>query len=154
MPSASRVSILVALSCAVTVSACLPIPHTHTMEPAATFAVRDSAGHPISRAHVRLYAAIIVGRSVRFADSATTDSSGVLRFAKHRELHAVMLFVPDGEAPWVWGWCADAPGMKPTYGKLDAPPSDTVRVELRGAPQSASASCPLRPSALYDLPGS
>ena len=116
-----------------------------------TFAVRDSAGRPVSRAHVRLYAAIIVGRGVRFADSATTDSSGVLHFAKHRELHAVMLFVADGEAPWVWGWCADAPGMKPTYGQLDAPPRDTVRVELRGA-QADGAACPFRPQALSELP--
>ena len=152
MEHGSRVSFLVVLACTVPVSACLPIPHTHTMEPAATFAVRDSAGHPVSRARVRLYAAIIVGRHVRFADSATTDSSGVLRFAKHRELHAVMMFVADGEAPWVWGWCADAPGMKPTYGALDAPPGDTVRVELHGAPQTDGSACPFRPSSLSDLP--
>lgn len=106
----------------------------------------------IPSAHVRLYGAIIVGRHVRFADSAATDSSGVLRFTKRRELHPVMMFVADGEAPWVWGWCADAPGMKPTYGELDAPPRDTVRVELHGALQADSAACPLRPRALADLP--
>jgi len=63
-----------------------------------------------------------------------------------------MMFVADGEAPWVWGWCADAPGMKPTYGALDAPPGDTVRVELHGAPQTDGSACPFRPSSLSDLP--
>jgi hypothetical protein len=109
-------------------------------------------GRPVAGAHVHLYSAIIVGGAVRFSDSGATDVLGRIRFAKRREWHALLMLVPDGEAPWVWAWCADAEGMQPTYGRLDEPPRDTIRVSLSTPGSGSNGRCPAKPAALSALP--
>ena len=137
---------------AAALTACLPIPHTHTKQPAAAFFLRDTVGKPAIGGRVRLYAGIIVGQHVQFADSATTNERGVATFEERSEWHWFVFLLPDGEAPWVWGWCAEVPGMAVEYGRLERPPSDTILVTLRAAHDTSNARCPSRPNSLYDLP--
>lgn len=133
-------------------AACVPLPHTHTQEPAAAFSLRDSVGHIAIGGRVHLYAAIVLDQGVRFADSATVDDHGIAAFQRRREWHTFLFLVPDGEAPWVWGWCAEAPGMTAEFGRFDEPPDDTVRVRFRAAANVSASHCPHQPHSLYDLP--
>jgi hypothetical protein len=40
-------------------------------------------------------------------------ASGEATIARRRTWHFFMIFIPDAEAPSVYGWCVDAPGCAP-----------------------------------------
>ena len=143
---------LLAVGSATALTGCLPIPHTHTKLPAASFLLRDARGSAIVGGRVLMYGGVIVGKHVDFTDSVATTERGVATFARRREWHPFYVLVPDGEAPWVWGWCAEAPTMDAVYGLLDQPPRDTIRVTLRAAAARSASHCPARPASLYSLP--
>jgi hypothetical protein len=60
-----------------------------------------------------------------------------------------MVFIPDAEAPWVWAWCADAPGYQRAAAELRDERPDTVRVLLKVAAQGRR--CLAKPRSLYDI---
>jgi len=129
--------------------ACLPIPHTHLKRPDVTFVIQDAAGRPVPSARLRFYSGIIVGKSVREAATLTLDTNGRGRLESQRELHWFVLLVPDGEAPWVWAWCADAPGYRRAAEELDAQADTTVHVVLTR--DDHARGCLNAPRSLYDV---
>lgn len=129
--------------------ACLPIPHRHLREPTVTFQVRDRSGKPVPGARVHLYAGVVVGRRVRSAVSAVTDSIGQASFPELHEWHWVYMLAIDGEAPWGWAWCVDAPGYRRAAAGLDD--DSPGRIEVWLTRDAGGASCAPSPASLYDV---
>jgi hypothetical protein len=138
-----------AISLTLSVAGCLPIPHRHLRQPAVTFSVRDTAGRPVVWAQVSLYAAIVVGEGVRSVSRVHADARGIAHFPRLKEWHALVLLVPDGEAPWRWAWCATAPSHVSATGRLESEAADTVQVVL--AASAVPGRCPVSPQALRDV---
>ncbi len=61
---------------ALTLGACLPIPHTHLKRPAVAFVVHDYHGHAVSGARLTVYSGIVVGQSIRERTPIRLDSLG------------------------------------------------------------------------------
>jgi hypothetical protein len=119
---------------------CLPIPHLHRAEAAATIIVRDRAGRPRSDATVVVYAGNIVGGGVRRLALFPVDSLGTVRIRGRREWHLMFVLIPDAEAPNVFGWCAEAPGAGAAGGVLTDERRQDVTAVLPGG--GSSESCP------------
>ena len=132
----------------ISLSACLPIPHRHLKRPQVAFAIQDEHGQPIPNAHLTLYSGFIVGK-VQSSVPVHLDSLGYGYVERDRERHWFMVFVPDAEAPWVWAWCADAPGYRRAAEELTYEPADTVRIHLSNDAQGAR--CIVEPHSLYDV---
>jgi hypothetical protein len=129
-------------------TACLPIPHRDLVKPTVTFAVRDSAGQPLPSAEVVVYS--VVEQGVGAVTPVQVDAWGIGHLSQVMEWHAVTQFLPDGEAPWTWAWCAVAPGHSRAAGRFFLEPTDTIRVVLASSPKAWS--CPTHPLTLRDVP--
>ena len=130
-------------------SSCLPIPHRHLKRPEITFLVRDHLGHAIPGARLTLFSGIVVGQSIRERVVVPLDSRGLGHIEREREWHWFFLAVPDGEAPWVWAWCVDAPGYRRAAEQLTHQPEDTVRISL--SQEARGRPCAPEPRSLYDV---
>jgi len=133
---------LMAVAASLAVSACLPIPHRHTQRAGARFHVTDQSGHAIPAATVNVYQGSIIGGTLERVATVRTDSAGFATIAREQSLHLIMIFVPDAEAPSVFGWCVQSPG----YASLGRPMEDerNQTLEAQLLPSTASASCPER----------
>ena len=96
-----------------------------------------------------LYSGIIVGQSIRDKTPVSLDSLGRGRVQREREWHWFTVFIPDAEAPWVWAWCADAPGYQRAAAGLQNEPPDTVRIHLVPSPHAQR--CLASPQSLYEV---
>jgi len=129
--------------------ACIPIPHRHIRRPAVAFRVHDSSGHAIPRARLTVYTANIVGKSVQERAPIPLDSLGRGYLEGKSEWHLFMIFIPDAEAPWVWAWCAAAPGYHQAADEFVDEPGDTVRIRLTEDPKGQP--CAADPHSLDDV---
>jgi len=139
---------LVTLLLPLIVSACFPFPHRHLKRPAVAFTVSAISGDHLANAHVRLYGGILVGSSIRWRTPVNLDARGSGSVDAQREWHWFAVLLPDGEAPWRWAWCADAPGFRRKGADMARAPHDTVRISLipgSGPPCSDSV------HSLYDV---
>ena len=128
---------------------CLPIPHTHVTLDQVSFQVTTLTGQPVPRAEVHRYAGSVVGAGVAFQDSAATDSTGRVHLRTRHQLHAFLVLIPDGEAPYRTVWCIDAPGFLPVAGAFQHDAAPTAHVALR--PDTIGVFCPVHPKTLYDV---
>lgn len=130
------------LAGSLTLEACLPIPHRHTQRAGARFHVTDQTGRSVSTAVVNVYEGSIIGGTLKRIATARTDSSGIAIVERDRSWHLVMIFIPDAEAPSVFGWCVESPGFEP----LGRPMEDEAHqaLEARLQPTTTSTKCPER----------
>ena len=128
---------------------CLPVPHTHVRQPAATFRVEDASGAPLAGARLTLFAGFAVGHAVQDSVVVITNAQGIARVRRERERHLWMVLMPDAEAPWRWAYCVSVAGHGAQAGFLTEEPRDTVQVRLPG--RDASSGCPGAPRTLYDV---
>jgi hypothetical protein len=130
-------------------AACLPIPHTHTRQPQATLEITTADRRAIPGALLHVYGGIIVGQGVRDSATYSANALGVVDLPYRSEWHWVAMLLPDGEASWVWAWCAEAPGYNRTVGRMQSRPAAAIHVQLTaGAPLKA---CPQHPANLDDV---
>ena len=136
-------------STAVIATGCVPLPHTHTRQPAIDFTITDSLGTPLPAAKFSLYSAFIVGQNATTRLDVVADSTGHGIVPHRREWHWFLVLVPDGEAPWVWAWCAEAPGFATSRGRLQNSRAATLRIVMMRA--AAPEACPEPPVSLYQV---
>lgn len=135
-----RAACAIALTLALT--ACLPIPHSHTTQAGAEIAVVDSAGRPLTGAVIHGYAGLIIGGTVYHVDQVPVDSVGKAILRKRNDFHPFLMLVPDGEAPYVFGWCAEAPGHVARGGVLEDEDRQHVTTSLSSS--GSATTCPER----------
>jgi hypothetical protein len=70
------------------------------------------------------------------------DSAGKAILRKRRDFHPVLVLVPDGEAPYIFGWCAEAPGHVARGGVLEDEDEQQVTIALQ--PSGDATTCPER----------
>ena len=127
---------------------CLPVPHTHVRQPAATFRVEDSTGAPMVGARITLFGGYAVGHRILDSTAIETDVQGIATLPRERERHLWMMLMPDADAPWRWAFCVRAPGRAPQSGFLDGEPRDTIRIRLSGG---SPPGCGAAPRTLHDV---
>jgi hypothetical protein len=124
----------------IVLSACLPIPHRHTVQAGGSFHVTDQRNRPLAGAMVYVYEGSIIGGSLGQQAEAKADSVGMATIPRERSWHLLLVFVPDAEAPSVFGWCAEAPGYAPLIGEMEDEAEHTLEVSLEPAVEESH--CP------------
>ena len=122
-----------------TLSACLPIPHTHEERPEGTFVVRDEHGRSVPGARLTVYVAPELVGAVDWDLSLSTSAVDTVRVEGQSRWHMLLIAVPDGEAGTVSTWCADAPGYKPEFRNRWHSADSTIVVILK--PGEADVRC-------------
>jgi hypothetical protein len=128
---------------------CLPIPHSHTVMPSASFIVNDANGNAVDSTIITIYSANIIGGGVYDHRILISDKNGLVNSTSDSKIHWIMGFLPDMESPFVWAWCVHKTGYADTTGRFDTSKPDTVRIKL--VADSSRSRCPENPSSLDDI---
>ena len=126
----------------VLLTACLPIPHRHTVRAGARFHVIDQGGRPVPAATVAVYEGSIIGGTLHRVATTHTDDHGSATIDRERSWHLIMIFIPDAEAPSVFAWCVEASGFTPLGRTMEDEARQTIEVPM--LPTKATMQCPER----------